>query len=109
MAKQKSDVNKSEEIRQALKANPKAKAKEIVTTLDEKGIKVNTAQVYFIMGTVKGRKGRTKTAQKEVAEVAAITPSVNGDALKTILKVKAWAAEVGGMKKLIALAEALSE
>ena len=33
----------------------------------------------------------------------------NGDALKTIHKEKAFASEVGGMKQLIALAQALSE
>jgi len=108
MAKQKTEVNKSEEIRQVLNANPKAKAKEVVATLDENGIKVNTAQVYFIMGTLKGRKNKAKKVAAEVATITA-TPSSNGDALKTILKVKEWAAEVGGMKKLIALAQALSE
>ncbi len=33
----------------------------------------------------------------------------SGDAVKTILKVKGWAAEIGGMKKLKALVDALSE
>lgn len=105
MAKQKSEVNKSEVIRQAYRANPKAKAKEIQAALHEQGIEVTTGQIYFIKGTMKGGKKKAKVA----AETAAVTPSSNGDALKTILKVKEWAAEVGGMKKLIALAQALSE
>jgi hypothetical protein len=111
MARQKTEVNKSEEIRQALRADPKGKAKDIQAALQEKGIEVTTGQIYFIKGTLKGRKGRKMKAQKVAAEVATITatPSSNGDPLKTILKVKGWAAEVGGLKKLIALAQALSE
>ncbi|MBM4072203.1 MAG: hypothetical protein FJ271_25245 [Planctomycetes bacterium] len=106
MAKQKSEGNTSEEIRQALKANRKAKAKEIQAALKEKGVEVTTGQIYFIKGTLKGRK---KKAKKVAAEIAAITPSPNSDPLKTILKVKGWANEVGGMKKLKALVDALSE
>lgn len=113
MAKQKLEVNKSEEIRKQLKANPKASAKEVVAALGENGITVLPSQVYFIMGKISGRKSRRRKAQKVVAEVIAATtvpaPSSNGDAVKTILKVKGWAAEVGGMKQLKALVEALSE
>ena len=45
MAK-KAGVNMSEEIRLALKANPGMKAKEVVSTLAEKGIKVQEGLVY---------------------------------------------------------------
>ena len=105
MAKQK--VNKSEEIRQLLKTNPKMKAKDVVSTLTQKGIKVTEALVYFNKGKMKGRKGRRKKARQMVAKVA--TTTRNHDAVGTILKVKAWAAEVGGMKKLKGLVDALSE
>ena len=44
-----------------------------------------------------------------VAEVAIATTSSNNDAVKTILKVKEWGAEVGGLEKLKALVDALSE
>jgi hypothetical protein len=37
---QKNDVNKSEEIRQLLRANPKMPVKEILSTLAGQGIKV---------------------------------------------------------------------
>ncbi len=100
------DVNKSEEIRQVLRANRKMKAKDVVMTLADKGITVTTNQVYFIKGEMKGRK---KKAQKVVAEVAVATDATSGDAVKTILKVKGWATEVGGLKKLKALVDALSE
>ncbi len=75
-------------------------------TLADKGITVTTNQVYFIKGEMKGRK---KKAQKVVAQVAVATDTTSGDAVKTILKVKGWATEVGGLKKLKALVDALSE
>ena len=43
-----------------------------------------------------------------VATVAAAT-GTKEDAVKTILKVKGWANEVGGLKKLKALVDALGE
>jgi hypothetical protein len=106
MAKQQSDVNKSEEIRQLLRANPKMKAKDVVSTLTQKGIKVNEGQVYAVKGYMKGRKGRRKKARQMVTNVAA---TGNSDPVGMILKVKGWANEVGGMKELKALVDALSE
>jgi hypothetical protein len=106
MAKQKSDVNKSEEIRQLLRANPKMPAKEVVSTLATRGIKVAETLVYFVKGKMKGKKGRRKKARQMVANVAA---TGNVDPVATIRKVKAWANEVGGLKKLKALVDALSE
>jgi hypothetical protein len=58
---------------------------------------------------MKGRKARKQKAQNAVAKVAESTHVTKSDALSTILKVKAWAKEVGGMKILKALVEALSE
>ncbi len=111
MAKKTSDVNKSEEVRQLLKANPALTAKEVVAALAEKGIKISNALFYFTKGQMKGRKARKKKEQNTAAaaKVAEATLVIKGDALSTILKVKAWAKEVGGMKTLKALVEALSE
>jgi len=106
MPKNKNGVNKSEEIRQLLRAHPEMPVKQIMETLAGRGIKVADTQVYFVKGKMKGRQGRHKRAQRMVANVAA---TGNSDPVKTILKVKAWANEVGGMKKLKALVDALSE
>jgi hypothetical protein len=106
MAKKKNGVNKSEETRQLLKANPTMPVKEVVSTLAGRGIKVSESQVYFVKGQMKGRRGRRKKARQMVANVAA---TGNTDPVATILKVKKWASEVGGMKKLKALVDALSE
>ncbi len=99
-------VNKSEEIRRLFRSNPKMPVKEVVSTLAGRGIKVNDNQVYFVKGRMKGRQGRHKKAQRMVANVAA---TGNSDPVKTIVKVKSWSSEVGGLKKLKALVDALSE
>lgn len=108
MAKQKNDVNKSEEIRQLLKANPKITAKEVFTALEEKGLKVSPKLFYLVKGKMLGRQSRKRKSHKMAAKVVASTGGNSADALSTILKVKSWANEVGGMKKLRALVEALS-
>ncbi len=106
MAKRKDGVNKSEEIRQMLTTNPEMPVKEIVATLAGRGIEVADTLVYFVKGKMKGRRGRRKKARQMVANVAA---TGNSDPVATILKVKRWAAEVGGLRKLKALVVALSE
>jgi hypothetical protein len=106
MAKKKNGVTKSEEIRQLLKASPDMSAKEVVSTLAGRGIKVGDNLVYYVKGKLKGRQARHTKGRQMVAHVAATGDS---DPVKTILKVKTWANEVGGMKKLKALVDALSE
>ena len=101
MAKKSNGVNKSEEVRQLLKANPEIGAKEVVAKLAEKGIKISNALFYFTKGKMKGWKARKVKAQKKaVAKVSESTHVSRSDALSTILKVKGWAREVGGMKTL---------
>jgi predicted PP-loop superfamily ATPase len=107
MARTKGGVNKSEEIRQLLKANPKITAKETVAAMEEKGLEISENLYYFIKGKMKGRRGRKKKANKMVASVTASTGGNRSSAVSTILKVKALADEVGGLKNLKALVEAL--
>jgi hypothetical protein len=107
MARQKNGVNKSEEIRQLLKANPNLGTKEGVAALAEKGIEVSENLFYYVKGKIQGKKGRKKKAQKMVATVANSTGTAQKDALATILKVKGLANEVGGLKKLKALIDAM--
>jgi hypothetical protein len=106
MAKKKNGMNKSEAIRQLIRAHPGMPVKEIVSTLAGKGIKVTGNLVYFIKGKMKGRKGRKKKARQMVARVAA---TGNHDPVATIMKVMGWANEVGGLKQLKALVDALVE
>jgi hypothetical protein len=114
MAKKAASPNKSEAIRQLLKANPKMKAKEIVSTLSAEGVNATEALVYFVKGKLRGRKARKRRVSKKAAKVAEKVAKVgvttNGlDALSVILKVKKLASEVGGMGKLQAMVEALGQ
>ncbi len=112
----KGDVNKSEAIRELLKENPEIKATDAVVKLKEKGIKIAPSLFYFIKGKLKGSKGRRRKIRKNVAAVMA-SGNANGtqarhsggDVLSTIKKVKSLAKEVGGLKKLTALVEALGQ
>jgi hypothetical protein len=106
MAKKKTGVNKSEEIRQLLKSNPKMPVQEVISTLAGRGIKVAATLVYFVKGKMKGRKGRRRKARQMMERVAA---TGNRDAVSTILKVKNLASELGGLRQLKALVDALSE
>src|SRR5262245_8382703 len=106
MAKKKTGPSKSAAIRDLLKENRRLTAKEVVSILAEKGVKVKEGLVYAVKGYMKGRKGRRRKARQMVENVAA---TGNSDPVATILKVKGWATSVGGMKKLKALVDALSE
>jgi hypothetical protein len=107
VAKKKDGVNKSEAIRQLLKTNPEIKAKEIVSTLAGKGIPVSEGLVHFVKGQIKGRKDQKKKVEKAVPKVAATTGK--DDPLVTVMKIKHLASELGGLKKLKALVDAMSE
>jgi hypothetical protein len=109
MAKRQNGVNKSEEIRQLLKANPKTSGKEAVAALAAKGVEISDALFYFVKGQIKGRKGRKKKAKQVVAQAAETTNAPKSYALSTILKIKTLATEVGSLKELKALVEVMSE
>lgn len=109
MAKQNGNVNKSDEIRQLLKANPEITSREAITKLNEKGIAVSSALFYFVKGHSKGRKARKQRAEHAVETVARFRHADRSEAVSTILKVKSWAHEVGGLKNLKALVEALCD
>ena len=73
----------------------------------EKKIEISDNLFYMVKGKMQGRKSRKKRAKKMVAKVVESTGTSSADAVTTILKVKAWANEVGGLKNLKALVEAL--
>ena len=110
MAKAKTEVSKSESIREFLTENPKAKAKEVVAALAEKGVKVNEGLVYAVKGGMAERKKRKKRVVKAaMAAHSPETPAVKADALTMIREVKALAAKAGGYAKLTELVMALAE
>jgi hypothetical protein len=101
------EVNKSAAIRQLLEQNPALKASEVIATLADRGIDVAPSLFYFTKGRLRGRKGGRRKMRQKAEKAAGAT--ANGDALSTIKKVKGLASEVGGLKKLMALVQALRE
>jgi hypothetical protein len=112
-------VNRSAAIRDLLKENPKIKASEAISTLAAKGVTVTSGHFYVVKGKLLGRKSRRKKSKQKAVglmtapvngEAVATTPvKAKSDALATIQKIKGLAAEVGGLRSLRALVEALSE
>src|SRR5436853_6676995 len=103
-------VNKSQEIRDFLSKNPASSAKEAMDALAANGIKVDSSLFYFVKGKMVGRRGRRRKMRRQVQGVMATSngPAAKSDVLATINKVKGLAGEVGGLKKLAALVEALA-
>src|SRR5580700_8060711 len=117
MAK-KATVNKSEEIRTVLAANPSASAKEVVATLKQTGIDVNEGLVYAVK---KHQKAVAAKAPKAKAPVQAVpihvaapakiaAPSSNGvlGVGASIAVAKAAAEKVGGWAVLKEIVDALA-
>jgi hypothetical protein len=107
MAKKKDGVNRSEEIRQLLKTKPELGPKEIMSTLAERGIHVSGSLVQFVKGRLKGRQDHKQKTEKAGAKAAGATKQ--DDPLTAIRMVKVLASRVGGMKKLKALVDAMSD
>jgi len=106
------EVSKSARIREILNQNPGITATEAIAELAQKGIKINAGLFYFNKGKLKGKKGRRKKARQMVENVTATMGNSSlktSDVVATILKVKHLAAEVGGLKKLKSLIEALGD
>jgi hypothetical protein len=105
-------VNKSQAIREVLQSNPAIKAKEAISLLRQRGITVTSGLFYLTKGRVEGSVGSRRYMRRNAAAVTRPNGAAStgaGDAVTTIRKVKALAAEVGGLKKLTALVEALSQ
>jgi len=105
MAKKSEDgINKSAEIRGLLKANPKAKSKDIVNELAARGINVTSTLVYM----VKTHEKKKRKAQKRQMAVGKVDKSV-ANPVDLVIRVKKLAAEAGGINRLKQLVDALAE
>jgi hypothetical protein len=105
--------NKTEQVREYLEANPSATGTQAINALSRKGVRVTSSLVYSIKAKMKNRKGPAKQLGKRATTVTAkgavASTSGSNDVASTVRKVKGLASEVGGLKKLMALVEALSE
>lgn len=102
--KAKSEVNKSQAIRDYLAENNGAKAAAIVAGLAEKGITVGTPLVYAILSKG-GKKKRRKISRPKT------TKSSNGNgkvSLETLLAAKRMSEALGGVDKAKAALDVLA-
>jgi hypothetical protein len=114
--KQEEGVNKSEAIRALLKEKPAIKGSEAIAELKAKGIQIKSSLFYLVKGKVSGGKRRRRKNQNKAVALTTgsngslgSAPSVKSDALATIQKIKTLAGEVGGLRTLKGLLDALSE
>lgn len=105
MAKQQSDVNKSQAIRDLLDQNPKMPIKEIVSILAGKGIKVSDTYVYMI----RNKARRRKKQEKRQRAIAAGNGAGVMDPVQLVVRLKQLASESGGMRHLKKLVDILAE
>ena len=103
--KAKGEINKSQLIREAFAKNPAIKVKDLVADFATRGIDVQPNLAYLIKAKLKGARRRRRVKNATGVAVA----SGSSDALATIQKVKKLAVEVGGLRTLRALVEALSD
>jgi hypothetical protein len=110
MAKAKSEVNKSEEIRTVLAATPGASAKEVVAALKKKSIDVTDALVYAVKTNLNGKKKKPGKAPKAKSMVAASpsSPKVHLGVGASIALAKMTAEKVGGWRTLKEIVDALA-
>ena len=94
-------LNKSAAIREFLTEMPKATNREVIEALTQKGIKVSYNQVYIVR--MKGKKAKRKAALRATRAAGMSNP------VEAVRKVRALAAEVGGMNNLKQLVELLAE
>ncbi len=100
-------VNKSAEIRNAYKAlGKKARPKDVVAALAEKGITVAPAQVSMVRIKMKAKKAAeaTGTSQRR----GSTTKSTGGISGQDLLEAKRLADQLGGVERLKAALDILA-
>jgi arginine repressor len=103
-------VSKAQSIRDTFKElGKKARPRDIVATLGEKGITVTPQQVSTTLKAAGLRRGRRR--RKSVAAVATKQHSANGQGLNIneLVQVKKLADQLGGTAKIKELAAALEK
>ena len=110
------EVNKSAEIRELIRQNPQITVSEAIDALAKRGIEIDRKPVYYFnKGKLSGKRepcvrkpsGWSRTFPRPWR--LPTDPPKPAMLSTTILKVKHLATEVGGLKKLKSLVEALGE
>lgn len=107
MAKKKADVNKSWEIRSYMADNPKAKPRDVVAALKDRGIDVSAQFVSTVKSTSK-KKGPAKRRGRPVGstkKAPALTKTVSARkpgetvSVQSLLKLKRVVKELGSIEE----------
>jgi hypothetical protein len=102
MAKANRDgVNKSAEVRELLAQDRNMPTKEIISTLGQRGIRVQPHLVYLIRSQARARKRRQR--REQVKELGIANP------VDLILEVRQLSEKAGGLKHLKKLVDVLAE
>lgn len=113
MAKRK--VNKSHEIREFVKANMDATAKEVQAALKKKNIDVTEAMVANVKsksGLTRGKRGRkrkTTTAAPTGRKMSAAANTGEGVSLDTLIEAKRLVAKAGSAQQAVEVIRALQK
>ncbi len=104
MAKKKPSINKSQAIRDYLKAKPEAGPTEVVRELKKKGIKITPALVSNVKKAMNGGISTGKRGPKPGRRAAGDKVSIND-----LLTAKDFADSVGGVDQAVAVLKALDK
>jgi hypothetical protein len=108
MAKRKANpdgINKSAAIREILARNPHAPTREVVSMLEQRGIRVHPNLVYLIKSKARARRGRQKRekALENSRQMGIANP------VELILEVRRLSEKAGGIRHLKELVDVLAE
>ena len=108
MAKRK--INKSQAIRDFVKANRKASAKDVVDALKKRGIQVSAPMVANVKsksGLTRSRRGRPSS--NGVASKSKRSVAGSDVALDTLIEAKRFVAKVGSAQKAVEVIRVLEK
>lgn len=97
--------NKSQAIRDIYTADPKADTKTVKARLEEQGIEASPALIYYI----RGKLGKARRRAKRAEATESIHRTTGRDPIDVVLRVKNLANDVGGIRHLKKLVDALAE
>ena len=106
MAKKRSGINLSEEIRKYVQANPSAKPKAISEGLASAGVKVTPIYVSTILSNERRKSGKGKRRGRRLGRPAAQS---SGDVLANLVLAKKLADRMGGIESARAALDTLAK
>lgn len=104
-------LTKTEQVRQALNANPGMMPKELAELLQAEGMDVSAAFISQTKTKMGGAKKKKKAARAPAVTTEAAAPALPKDAVSMALlqKAKKLAAQLGGIKEAKQAIDALSQ